>query len=65
MIHNLALFDRLKGTKKMGCDLQSLASIADEHGSVFWRYVKNGMAAEVIALRGIQPGEEVAHSCKM
>ncbi|KAK3984254.1 hypothetical protein QBC44DRAFT_388955 [Cladorrhinum sp. PSN332] len=30
--------------------------------SAFWRYVGSQMAMEVVALRNIQPGEEIAHS---
>ncbi|KAK4458991.1 hypothetical protein QBC42DRAFT_308172 [Cladorrhinum samala] len=30
--------------------------------NAFWRYVPSAMAMEVVALRNIQPGEEVAHS---
>ncbi|KAK4161892.1 SET domain-containing protein 5, partial [Cladorrhinum sp. PSN259] len=30
--------------------------------NAFWRYVGSQMAMEVVALRNIQPGEEVAHS---
>ncbi|KAK3290598.1 uncharacterized protein B0H64DRAFT_367960 [Chaetomium fimeti] len=30
----------------------------------YWRYVNGDIAMEVVALRDIQPGQEVAHSCK-
>ncbi|KAH6623654.1 hypothetical protein F5144DRAFT_595785 [Chaetomium tenue] len=30
----------------------------------YWRYIKDDIAMEVVALRDIQPGQEVAHSCR-
>lgn len=38
--------------------------MADARNSAFWRYVNSDMAMEVVALRDIRAGEEVAHSCK-
>lgn len=32
--------------------------------NAFWRWVPSKMAMEVVALRGIGKGEEVAHSCE-
>ncbi|KAK0725480.1 hypothetical protein B0H67DRAFT_463373, partial [Lasiosphaeris hirsuta] len=32
--------------------------------NTFWRYSNRHMAMEVVALRDIQPGEEITHACK-
>jgi hypothetical protein len=32
--------------------------------SAFWRYSKDNLAMEVVAIRDIQPGEEITHSCE-
>ena len=33
--------------------------------STFWRFDPTSMAQEVVAMRDIEEGEEISHSCKL